>query len=341
MINSSADQPIGYPIYVSPLTSSFVESHPQVGSVAGPPITLNLFWKGANRLWVWMRKHFGTSGSSNISLPLTAMGGGGGGGMAARTTQPQPGVMETPVRHIDDPTLSTAQGDGRVALTAVQSARASVGARARADLLQTHPIRRAHSHPLRRASPPDVAGADSLRRCHLTELKDSQVIVKDAEESMVKLGADGTVRVTLHRKAVEEGVAVGGINTATADGGTVEGVDDQPQYAEIVDIEHVFKCLDEPLKATGEPLVMWPNEEWRNRGGRSAWDWMPQLGMKGVVVHKWLPFHPERKFRSHAGVIYLLSVRDMSGAYVPVGESGLKFISKAQYDVSNPTWDDD
>ena len=28
IINSSADQPIGYPIYVSPLTTSFVETHP-------------------------------------------------------------------------------------------------------------------------------------------------------------------------------------------------------------------------------------------------------------------------------------------------------------------------
>ncbi|VDM21560.1 unnamed protein product [Wuchereria bancrofti] len=42
MINSSADQPIGYPIYVSPLTTSFVDSHPQVRSLSIPPRTFEL-----------------------------------------------------------------------------------------------------------------------------------------------------------------------------------------------------------------------------------------------------------------------------------------------------------
>lgn len=69
----------------------------------------------------------------------------------------------------------------------------------------------------------------------------------------------------------------------------------------------VFKCLDEPLKATGEPLVVWPHARWRMRGGRSSWDWMPCEGYKGQVVHKWVPFHPKKERRSHAGVIYLVS----------------------------------
>lgn len=39
MINSSCDQPIGYPIYVSPLTTSYCNSHPQLGHVLGGPIS--------------------------------------------------------------------------------------------------------------------------------------------------------------------------------------------------------------------------------------------------------------------------------------------------------------
>lgn len=39
MINSSCDQPIGYPIYVSPLTTSYCDSHPQLGHVLGGPIS--------------------------------------------------------------------------------------------------------------------------------------------------------------------------------------------------------------------------------------------------------------------------------------------------------------
>lgn len=39
MINSSCDQPIGYPIYVSPLTTSYCNSHPQLGRILGGPIS--------------------------------------------------------------------------------------------------------------------------------------------------------------------------------------------------------------------------------------------------------------------------------------------------------------
>ena len=36
IINSSCDQPIGYPIYVSPLTTSYSSTHPQISKVIGP-----------------------------------------------------------------------------------------------------------------------------------------------------------------------------------------------------------------------------------------------------------------------------------------------------------------
>lgn len=41
MINSSCDQPIGYPIYVSPLTTSYAGSHPQLRSLWGGPVSLH------------------------------------------------------------------------------------------------------------------------------------------------------------------------------------------------------------------------------------------------------------------------------------------------------------
>ncbi|CAK8685988.1 unnamed protein product [Clavelina lepadiformis] len=41
MINSSCDQPIGYPIYVSPLTSSFTNSSESLNSILGGPLTFS------------------------------------------------------------------------------------------------------------------------------------------------------------------------------------------------------------------------------------------------------------------------------------------------------------
>ncbi|CAD5215033.1 unnamed protein product [Bursaphelenchus xylophilus] len=67
MINSSADQPIGYPIYVSPLTTSFIETHSQIPEIMGRPITFCSIGSQFMKLFGRLRKHFGTSGSSNIT----------------------------------------------------------------------------------------------------------------------------------------------------------------------------------------------------------------------------------------------------------------------------------
>ena len=41
MINSSCDQPIGYPIYVSPLTTSYIDTNKQISQVAGGPVSFS------------------------------------------------------------------------------------------------------------------------------------------------------------------------------------------------------------------------------------------------------------------------------------------------------------
>lgn len=68
MINSSADQPIGYPIYVSPLTTSFAETHPQLRRVIGPPVTMatirQLLWRVGQRI----RQSWGVSCSSTVEI---------------------------------------------------------------------------------------------------------------------------------------------------------------------------------------------------------------------------------------------------------------------------------
>ncbi|CAD5210207.1 unnamed protein product [Bursaphelenchus okinawaensis] len=71
MINSSADQPIGYPIYVSPLTTSFIETHTQIPEIVGRPITFCSIGSQSTKLFGRLRKHFGTSGSSNIAQTTT------------------------------------------------------------------------------------------------------------------------------------------------------------------------------------------------------------------------------------------------------------------------------
>lgn len=72
MINSSADQPIGYPIFVSPLVTSFIEMHSQIeNKVIGKSITFYTIWHWICLIFHYLRQHFGTSGSSNLSPPAS------------------------------------------------------------------------------------------------------------------------------------------------------------------------------------------------------------------------------------------------------------------------------
>ncbi|XP_067840257.1 pecanex-like protein 1 [Heptranchias perlo] len=62
MINSSCDQPIGYPIYVSPLTTSYAGTHIQLKNIWGGPISLENLNLWFTSRWQKLRK--GCSGGN-------------------------------------------------------------------------------------------------------------------------------------------------------------------------------------------------------------------------------------------------------------------------------------
>ena len=73
MINSSCDQPIGYPIYVSPLTTSYSSTHSQYSSIVGSELSLRGVIKAVRNLWqrVSMRcgDHCYSGGSASMDCP--------------------------------------------------------------------------------------------------------------------------------------------------------------------------------------------------------------------------------------------------------------------------------
>uniref|UniRef100_A0A672U1M6 Pecanex-like protein n=1 Tax=Strigops habroptila TaxID=2489341 RepID=A0A672U1M6_STRHB len=71
MINSSCDQPIGYPIYVSPLTTSYSDSHEQLKEILGGAISL-----GNIRNFVVLRKGCGAGCNSGGNIEDSDAGGG-------------------------------------------------------------------------------------------------------------------------------------------------------------------------------------------------------------------------------------------------------------------------
>uniref|UniRef100_A0A4W3HJS3 Pecanex-like protein n=1 Tax=Callorhinchus milii TaxID=7868 RepID=A0A4W3HJS3_CALMI len=69
MINSSCDQPIGYPIYVSPLTTSYAGTHQQLKNIWGGPISLE-------NLQLWFTSRCLRKGCSGGNIDDSECGGG-------------------------------------------------------------------------------------------------------------------------------------------------------------------------------------------------------------------------------------------------------------------------
>lgn len=75
IINSSCDQPIGYPIYVSPLTTSYAETNEQLNSIIGGEITLEKIQHMILSSWQRIRKRCSEGCSSGIEAEISNAGG--------------------------------------------------------------------------------------------------------------------------------------------------------------------------------------------------------------------------------------------------------------------------
>ncbi|PNI84042.1 PCNX1 isoform 5 [Pan troglodytes] len=76
MINSSCDQPIGYPIFVSPLTTSYSDSHEQLKDILGGPISLGNIRNFIVSTWHRLRKGCGAGCNSGGNIEDSDTGGG-------------------------------------------------------------------------------------------------------------------------------------------------------------------------------------------------------------------------------------------------------------------------
>ncbi|XP_072102062.1 pecanex-like protein 3 isoform X1 [Mobula birostris] len=76
MINSSCDQPIGYPIYVSPLTTSYAGQHRQLRSIWGEPVSLRSVSSWFISSWERLQKGCGAGCNSGGNVEDSDCGGG-------------------------------------------------------------------------------------------------------------------------------------------------------------------------------------------------------------------------------------------------------------------------
>ncbi|KAL0983823.1 hypothetical protein UPYG_G00133220 [Umbra pygmaea] len=76
MINSSCDQPLGYPMYVSPLTTSYMGTHKQLRSIWGGPLSLDSIRSWLFSKWLRVRKDNLASCNSGVNMEDVDCGGG-------------------------------------------------------------------------------------------------------------------------------------------------------------------------------------------------------------------------------------------------------------------------
>uniref|UniRef100_A0ABI7Z754 Pecanex-like protein n=1 Tax=Felis catus TaxID=9685 RepID=A0ABI7Z754_FELCA len=323
MINSSCDQPIGYPIFVSPLTTSYSDSHEQLKEILGGPISLGNIRNFIVSTWHRLRKGCGagcnsggniedsdtgggisctsnnaTSASdphSNVSQGSTANPGQGSG------AGPHPPVTSYP------PTLGTSHSSHSVQSSLVRQspARASVASQSSYCYSSRHSSLRMSTTgfmPCRRSSTSQI----SLRNLP-SSIQSRLSMVNQMEPSgqsgvgCVQHGLPSSSSSSQSIPACKHHTLVGFLGT---EGGQSSAADAQPgnplspannPHAKRGEVIYRVQIVDPSQVLDGINLskrkeLQWPDEGVRLKAGRNSWkDWSPQEGMEGHVIHRWVP----------------------------------------------------
>ncbi|XP_034433178.1 pecanex-like protein 1 isoform X3 [Hippoglossus hippoglossus] len=343
MINSSCDQPIGYPIYVSPLTTSYCNSHPQLGHILGGPISIGNIRNFVVSTWHRLRKGCGAGCNSggNIEDPdaggLSSGSGNGTGGDSQQSSVSQGGLSgPVPPYSYQPHPLGTSQSSQSVqsGLVRHSPARASVASQSssyrysssRHSSLRTsatglEPCRRSStsqlslrtlptSLQLRLGSTSDPAGPSASLSSHsIPPCKRHTLVGLLGNDGMCSTVTDPLSQHHHHHH-----------HHPQQHNPTVSTVrrDDISYRVQIVDVSQVL----ETINLSKRKELQWPEETMRLRAGRTCWrDWSPLEGMEGHVIHRWVPCSREPANRSHIDkTILLVQVDDK---LVPIIETGI------------------
>ncbi|XP_074547733.1 pecanex-like protein 1 isoform X3 [Halichoeres trimaculatus] len=342
MINSSCDQPIGYPIYVSPLTTSYCNTHPQLGHILGGPISIGNIRNFVVSTWHRLRKGCGAGCNSGGNIEdsdaggLSCGSGNGTGGESQQSSVSQGGTSGHAPSHSYPPhTLGTSQSSQSVqsGLVRHSPARASVASQSssyrygssRHSSLRTsttglEPCRRSStsqlslrtlptSLQLRLGSTSDPAGPSASLSSHsIPPCKRHTLVGLLGNDGLCSTVTDPLSQHYHHHHHPQQH------NPTVC---TVRR-DDISYRVQIVDVGHVL----ENINLSKRKELQWPDESMRLRAGRTCWrDWSPFEGMEGHVIHRWVPCSRDPANRSHIDkTILLVQVEDK---LVPIIETGV------------------
>ncbi|XP_058423230.1 pecanex-like protein 1 isoform X10 [Diceros bicornis minor] len=355
MINSSCDQPIGYPIFVSPLTTSYSDSHEQLKEILGGPISLGNIRSFIVSTWHRLRKGCGAGCNSGGNIEDSDTGGGTSYSTNNATTAHDPhssvsqgstgnpgqgsgAGLHPPVTSYP-PTLGTSHSSHSVQSSLVRQspARASVASQSSYCYSSRHSSLRMSTTglvPCRRSSTSQI----SLRNLP-SSIQSRLSMVNQMEPSgqgglaCVQHGLPSSSSSSQSIPACKHHTLVGFLGT---DGGQSSATDAQPgntlspannSHAKKGEVIYRVQIVDPSQILDGINLskrkeLQWPDEGVRLKAGRNSWkDWSPQEGMEGHVIHRWVPCSRDPGTRSHIDKTVLLVQID--DKYVTVIETGV------------------
>nr|XP_025864287.1 pecanex-like protein 1 isoform X1 [Vulpes vulpes] len=355
MINSSCDQPIGYPIFVSPLTTSYSDSHEQLKEILGGPISLGNIRNFIVSTWHRLRKGCGAGCNSGGNIEDSDTGGGMSctSNNATSASDPHSSVsqgstgnpgqgsgagLHPPVTSYP-PALGTSHSSHSVQSSLVRQspARASVASQSSYCYSSRHSSLRMSTTgfvPCRRSSTSQI----SLRNLP-SSIQSRLSMVNQMEPSgqsglaCVQHGLPSSSSSSQSIPACKHHTLVGFLGT---EGGQASATDAQPgnisspannSHAKRGEVIYRVQIVDPSQILDGINLskrkeLQWPDEGIRLKAGRNSWkDWSPQEGMEGHVIHRWVPCSRDPGTRSHIDKTVLLVQID--DKYVTVIETGV------------------
>ncbi|KAH0620677.1 hypothetical protein JD844_021355 [Phrynosoma platyrhinos] len=356
MINSSCDQPIGYPIYVSPLTTSYSDSHEQLREILGGAISLGNIKNFIVSTWHRLRKGCGAGCNSGGNIEDSDAGGGasctsnsatandsqsnvsqGGGGGNIAVGQTSGAGLHPPVSS-HPATLGTSHSAHSVQSSLVRHspARASVASQSSYCYSSRHSSLRTSTTgfvPCRRSSTSQLSlrNLPSSIQSRLSMVNQMEPATQTGAVNM-QHGLPSSSSSSQSIPACKQHALVGflgtdGMNNVTdmQAGTNVSPVrqtqtkrDDVVYRIQIIDTSQVL----EGINLSKRKELQWPDEMIRLKAGRNSWkDWSPQEGMEGHVIHRWVPCSRDPGCRSHIDkTILLVQIEDK---YVAVIETGV------------------
>uniref|UniRef100_A0A673KNF1 Pecanex-like protein n=1 Tax=Sinocyclocheilus rhinocerous TaxID=307959 RepID=A0A673KNF1_9TELE len=350
MINSSCDQPIGYPIYVSPLTTSYCNTHPQLRRILGGPISIANIRNFIVNTWHRLRKGCGAGCNSGGNVEDCDAGGlscgsgnSGNSGTAASDSQHSSGptALHTLQYLPTLPCTSQSSPSVQSGLVRQSPARASVISQSssyrhsssrqsslRTSVTGLEPCRRSSSSQLSlrtlptslqlrlgtnaSAANPDPPGpSSSLSAQSIPPCKrHTHTLASLLGNEALGLGTDNHPHPHHHLHYIHHHHHNPSLSCLRRD--------DISYRVQIVDVSQVLDVMNHPKRKE----LVWPDESMRLRSGRNFWrDWSPLEGMEGHVVHRWVPCSRDPVSRSHIDkTILLVQVDDK---LVPIIETGV------------------